>query len=388
VRWLILDRLDVVTHLRRMSESLEAFDRTNVRIVSAMHQIGPRNLLEVARQTKVPAATIYSRVRKLERSLMPLTYINPTYSKLGLMRIVVLASIAPGREALAEKLLLLPNLWSTTMPAEGLFNHYSVHAVPLSHISTFRRYIEKIRDSGIIQRCHLIKVSDSDIGFWNFEFFDIETKTWLLDWNRWLKDSNDPKKTRWIEDPTEYRVQADKKDLLILKELQKDGRKRFSEIAHVAGITLQAVKHRFDSTITNKGLIHNYVFRFIPYLVELSDLREVKLDFADEDSMNRFFSASLEFPFVMSISKALKKTSLICRTLVPRASSREFFDFLSKLARLGMVKEYSTIRLHLEGQRRQTISYEIYDDKRGWCWDSEKCLSDAENLLKRTCVTI
>ena len=382
----MLDRLDVVAYLRRLSEIMEALDELNIKIISAMYRLGPRNLLEVARQTKIPRATVYSRVRKLERQYLPLTYVSPAYSKLGLVSIAVLALATPGRESMTDELLRLPNLWSTTLSTEAPFTHYSIHAVPFNHLSGFRKYLEALRELGIVQRYHATEISDSHRAFPSFEFFDPETRTWLLDWDRWLKDSVERRKTLSASDPSTYDVLADKTDLLILKELEKNGRKRFSEISSVLGMTLQTVKHRFDSNITKKGLIQNYVFKFLPYPVEVSDLREIRLDFPDDRSMNEFFSAATTFPFVHIISKVLRKPSLMLRTLVPRASRKDFFDFISNLVTSGLIIDYSTIRLHPEDQRRQTISYELYDDELGWQWDLNKCLSAAENVVKHSYV--
>jgi len=382
----MLDRLDVIAYLRRLSKIMEALDELNIKIISAMYRLGPRNLLEVARQTRIPWTTVYSRVRKLERQYMPLTYVSPAYSRLGLIRVAVLTLAAPGREFITDELLRLPNLWSTTFSTEAPFTHYSIHAVPFNYLSEFRKYLETLQELGIVQRYHATEISDSYRAFPSFEFFDPKTKTWLLNWDWWLKDSMEHRKTLSALDPSTYDVLADKTDLLILKELEKNGRRRFSEISSVLGITLQAVKHRFDSNITKKGMIQNYVFTFLPYPVELSDLREVRLDFLDERLMNKFFSAATTFPFVHNISKVLRKPSLMLRTLVPRASQRDFFGFISNLVTSGLITDYSTIRLHPEDQRIQTISYELYDNELGWQWDLNKCLSAAENVVKRSYV--
>ena len=102
-----LDRLDMTAYLRQLSEIMNAFDELNIKIILAMHRFGPRNLLEVARQARIPWNTVYSRVRKLERQYMPLTYVSPAYSKLGLVRIAVLALATPGREFITDELLRL-----------------------------------------------------------------------------------------------------------------------------------------------------------------------------------------------------------------------------------------------------------------------------------------
>ena len=376
----------MITYLRRLSEFVEVFDELNIKIVLAMHQIGPRNLLEIARQIRIPWTTVYSRVRKLEEQFAPLTYVNPAFSRIGLVRIAVFALATPGKESITDELLRLPNFWSSTSSTESPFNHYSVHAVPINYVSKFKEYLKRLQELGIVQRCLTTEVSDSHRAFPSFEFFDPKARMWLLDWDRWLKDSMEPRKTLAISDPPSYEVMADKMDLLILKELQKNGRKRFTEISKVLGVTLQAVKHRFDSNIVKKGMIQHYVFKFVPYPVELSDLREVRLEFPDGRSMNRFFSAGINFPFVQSMSKVLGKTALMMRTIVPQASQREFFGFISNLAKRGLISDYSTIRLHPESQRRQTMSHELYDNELGWQWDLNKCLSTAERVVKHSYV--
>ena len=83
---------------------LKDLDSMNIKIFSAMWKLGPRNLLEVSRQTGIPFTSVYHRVERIERE-GELAYLVPRLSKLGMMRVVVLATARLGCEEAVTKAL-------------------------------------------------------------------------------------------------------------------------------------------------------------------------------------------------------------------------------------------------------------------------------------------
>jgi hypothetical protein len=96
---------------------------------------------------------------------------------------------------------------------------------------------------------------------------------------------------------------------------------------------------------------------------------EVLLSFEDSEAMNAFYGTSEQMFPVLRVVKVLGETKLGVRTYTPRSETGRLFAMLSKLARSGLVSDYSTIRLRPEMQTRQTISAELFDDKVGWKYE-------------------
>src|SRR2546422_10821173 len=89
----------------------------------------------------------------------------------------------------------------------------------------------------------------------------------------------------------------DKNDLLILKELMKDARKKLSELSQMIGMTLPAAKYRFDN-LARRGFLQDYVIQVLPYPPEISDLYEVRLDFSEHKAMIAKENLFKRLPFV------------------------------------------------------------------------------------------
>jgi hypothetical protein len=55
---------------------------------------------------------------------------------------------------------------------------------------------------------------------------------------------------------------------------------------------------------------------------------------------------------------------------------------LSKLARSGLVSDYSAVRIRPETQARQTISVELFEDKVGWKYESNRHLEALDAIVE------
>src|SRR5208337_4792846 len=90
-------------------EIIKQLDATNIKILSAMWKFGPRNLLEVSRQTGIPFTSVYHRIERLESKSGALAYVVPKLSRLGMVRVVVLATARLGCEEAVTQALKAPN---------------------------------------------------------------------------------------------------------------------------------------------------------------------------------------------------------------------------------------------------------------------------------------
>jgi len=365
-----------------------ALDEANIRIISLMHKLGPRNLLEVARAAGLPPTTVYDRARKLEERFRALASANLDHSKLGLRKCITLVESNPGMEDHVTEALAVPNYWKTITRCEGGFTHYGLHAIPEGRSQEFEKYVAEIENSGLIRKHETIWVTDYHYVFPNFRLYDPENRSWSFEWHRWSDCVKERKTPKAIRDPSGYSNKADRIDMLILTDLEINARAKFSDISKLIGITLQAVKHRYDKRIVPRGLIKEFVMNVFPYPPEFSDLYEVLLAFEDEESMNSFFAVSEEMFPIQRTVKVLDEKKLSVRAYCPRSETEHLFSMLSDLARSDLVADYSAVRLRPETQTWQTVSAELFEDKTGWKYESSQHFAALGTIVQNAKVSV
>jgi len=374
--------------IRLMGKLMYALDEANIRILTLMHELGPRNLLEVARAAGLPPTSVYDRARKLEERLKALSTANLDHSKLGLRKCVTLVESNPGMEEYVTEALAVPNYWKTITRCEGGFTHYGLHAIPDGRSHEFEKYVNRIEDLGLVRKHETVWVTDYHYAFPNFRLYDPVNRSWSFEWDRWGQRIKERRSSKVIHDPPVFSNEADRTDILILTELEIDARAKFSDISKLLGITLQAVKHRYDKRIVPRGLIKEFVMTVLPYPYELSDLYEVLLAFEDEEGMNAFFGVCGEmFPILRTV-KVLGERKLSVRAYSPRNETGRLFSMLSGLARSGLVADYSAVRIRPETQTQQTISAELFENKTGWRYESSQHFAALETILQSAKVSI
>jgi len=359
---------------------LKDLDSMNIKIFSAMWKLGPRNLLEVARQTGVPFTSVYHRIERIESKSGPLAYLVPETSKFGMMRVVVLVTARLGCEEAVTEALRLPNLWQGINLCEGTFTHDSVHMVPVQFINEFRRYMHQLAKSGLIRRYKIIPTGDYTPNFPDFNYYDPVAHEWTFPWNLWFTEiiSANPKTT--IDDPHGYEVLVDKKDLLIINELELNARKSFAELAPKAGISLHGVKYHFDKKLVPAGIVQNIQLNVVPYPKEVTAFHEIMLEFNSKLDMDKFHSTVPQLFFIIGSSKVLRRNAILLRTYILESQLPKLFTFFSQLAKAGVLQSYSAVRKDLKSRITQTTSCELFDDERGWTFNLEKCLQELTEL--------
>lgn len=359
---------------------MKQLDHTNIKILSAMYKFGPRNLLEVSRRTGIPFTSVYHRVGKLEAETGRVAYLIPKVSKLGMMQLTVQVAAKPGREDKVTKALKNPGFWQWISSCETPFTHHSVHAVPASFVNDFRKYLRRLPQMRLVTQQRVIPTGDFYPNFPNFRHFDPAAKEWKFEWNKWLTNLKKTKPTKTIEDPHDYQTAVDKRDLLIVRELERNARTTFADMAPVLGISLQGVKYHFDKKLVPSRIVQHFGFEIKPYPKETSANHEVILEFANRVAMNRFFSMMSELFWVQGASKILRSNALLVRTYIPQCQLQGMFDFFSELARAGIIQSYSSVRLSVASREIQTILPEHFKNQQGWVFDARKLNSDLSKL--------
>lgn len=375
------ERVRLAEWHKGIREIIKQLDRTNIKILTAMWKFGPRNLLEVSRRTGIPFTSVYHRVAKLENKSKRFVSLMPQLSKLGIMRIVVLATSSPGAEERVTRALRIPNLWRSVNRCEGSFTHISVNFVPAKFLGQFKAYVKRLSELKLITQAKIILTGEYLPNFPDFTSYDPIRNQWTFQWDRWLSALR-KKPAEKIEDPVSYAIMTDKNDLLIVKELQKNGRRSFADLAPVLGMTLQGVKYHYDRKLVPTGIVKHFAFDVWPYPEEVSAYHEILLDFTSNRAMNSFYCLIDELFFVLGVAKVLRRDSLMIRTYTLKNQVSNLFAFLSEMAGQGIVESYSSVRQDFADREVQTISYELFDEEEGWTFDMKNCLSELSKLAK------
>jgi hypothetical protein len=304
-------------------EITRQLDEPTIRIFSAMWKYGPRNLLEVARQTGIPFTSVYHRIARIETKSQEVAALVPPGSKLGLVRIVTLASAAPGSEDKVTTALKAPNLWRSVARCEGNFTHISVQLVPAKYLKEYRSYIQQLVDVGLVKTFSIIYTGDYVPNFPDFDYYDPRETRWKFDWEAWLA-SLDKNSGFTTDDPQSYQIHTDKKDLMIIWQLE----------------------------INSK------------------------------EDLDRFCSIVPRLFFVLGLAKLLRKNAVMVQTWMLESQLPKMFSFFSELARKGLLRSYSAVRIDFASKQGQTISEDLFDDEKGWVVDFAKCSYELQRIEK------
>lgn len=356
-------------------------DEENIRIIQTMKEFGPRNLQQIARKSKLPYSTVYARVGKLGSLGMLTTLIHPRYSGIGLARAMVLVVTSPGKESLAGEALRTPGYWLKMARCTGEPNgYYSLHAIPASNRQEFELYLDQLVTLGLVKDYQIFWLGESHSPIPNFDYYDPKERSWRFDWTAWLRAIRNEKDLEIKKSPVDSVEAFDKRDLIILKELMKDARITLADLAKMLEITLPAAKYRFDG-LSKKGLVADYIISILPFVPELSDLSEIRLDFPSDRFARNSEKVLARLPFVMTITPIRGLNSLTVRIFIPRQEASNLFDFLSRLAGEGILTGYSYLHLDPSTLRTRTIAYTYYTDESGWRYDNRQYLQTAASLV-------
>jgi DNA-binding Lrp family transcriptional regulator len=364
-----LSQIAAQEYLERINRFVSFLDPGNVKIATAMKKYGLRNLQLIADKTKIPRPTVHARVSRLEKEGLLRTWIHPNYAKLGLVRAMVLLSTKPGRELLVPEALRIPGYWLRLIRCMGEYNgYYSTHAIPFGKRWDFEQYLERIVASGIATKYRILWLGEAKSPLPDFSYYDAGERTWTFDWQGWLEDFAAKPVQSQRKDP-QLAGAFDKKDLIILKELVKDGRIKLTELAKLLDMTVPAVKYRFDN-LARLGFIHEYVIDMLPFAPEISDLYEMVLDFETREGLTNGEKVLSTLPIVRTLSRVEGSNSIAVRIYLPRTEMNNLLTLLSALSRRGILSGFTYVLLDPMTIRTQTFSYEFYEDATGWQYDN------------------
>jgi DNA-binding Lrp family transcriptional regulator len=364
---------------KSIREVFKQLDPTNIKILSTLAKIGPRNLLEVARLTGIPFTTVYHRIAQMESKANEVVHLIPNVSKLGMVRVVLLVAAKPGLEDIVTQALRIPNYWRALERCEGAFTHHSIQVIPVQFLKQFREYISTMQAMNLIKSYRIVQTGDSCQVFPDFSNYNTGSGEWIFDWEAWLNAARSGSPTEAIADTRAQSIDVEKIDLELTAYLEQNGRMSFADIARKINACPQVARYHYFK-LRESGIIDSFDFDVAPYPIEMSTFHEFMLEFADSESMNRFYSLAMKLFFIDHLAKALRKNTLLVRTRIINSQVENMFTFFSELVNAGQLTSYSGVRLNMNSRFQQTISFELFDDVSGWQWDVYRNLLELNKL--------
>jgi DNA-binding Lrp family transcriptional regulator len=366
-----------------MFQYAKTLDRVNATILEALGKSDPRNLLALSKKIALPPTTVAFRVKKLMREGFLKVQAKVNSPKLGLIKAVLIADTNRGHVEALLKTIENVGYWTYTARCYGKFNGvYAVFSFPYEQRKALEEYLEKAKQLGAISNYVLLWTTNIFEAAPNFDWFDFERRSWTFAWHKWLDEvlgssSDLPKQ---IMDPKSYEIEVDFTDLLILKELEKDGLLDFTELSKVAEITPQAVRYRYHHHMMKRNLIAGYDVAIFPYPLQISDLCTFVFNFADEQALAKFANSLADKPFVLSRAKIIDKNSLVAHFYVPKVEFSGFVDLLNRLSVKGVIEDFFYVSLDIGSFKRQTVSYEFFHEGK-WVYDASEAIEKLVRIV-------
>jgi len=371
----------------RVGDALTAWkklDDMDVKILEGLSLLGPRNLALIAKHLEMPTTTVRYRVQRMLNNSILFFHLNPYHTFMGLKKTVVFIEAEPGYEDLLLDCLRVNDYWLFLSRCYGPYEGVAgIWTVPKEKVKNFEDFTDVLIDYGVAKS---IETNFSTC----FEgipvqkrWFDTKDAEWGFDWNEWKREVATIEGTLpyTLVEPDDWPIKVDKEDLLIVKELEKDGKATLTDIAKAINLPLETVKYHFREHVTKRGLIEGYQVEIYRFPFPLSEILFFKFEFENHDQMRRFALAIHDKPFPIFLGKVLGENALVSQMYLPKWEFRMFINVLSSMIREGMLKTYHYVIQDMYQNWRQTIPYQHFNDG-DWDYDQEKHFREVDALVK------
>ena len=364
-----------------MLKYLDALDEINAKILEGLGAYGPRNVSALAKKLGLPSTTVAFRLSKLVKQNGLQVRARPNYQKLGLKRVAVFVEARPGRDKALGTLVNNLPYWTYTTRCFGKFNGiYALLGFPEIFRKEFEHYFSVALKMRILNEYTLYWITELCETPPNFSWFDFKQRSWSFRWKPWAKEieqASDIMPSRLL-DPESYPLLVDRTDLLLLKELEKDGAVEFRKLAKIAGMTPEGVRYRFQNHLFKRGLIADYEVSIFPYPYQSSDLSSFVIQFRDRRALAKFSNSLPGKPFILNYAKVIGQDKLIIHFYVPKIEFLNLIDAINSFIEIGFIESFYHVVLDISSYKSQTVSYELFG-KEKWTYNPEDAI---QNLKK------
>lgn len=353
-----------VTGISKNIRYLKTIDPTNARIIEECCHQGPNNLSSIARSLKIPIETVRYRFRKLTEMKILRFEVFARYSKLGMIRCIVLAKATPeGGPKLAKIFQAVP-YWNYLTRYFGNEEGFcGVYALPYANRSDFDFYWNEAVQIGILSGFQTVYTGDFYTVTPSFRGFNFKKHFWAFPWREWVeetKQASTKESHHVLKDPQDYKSEVDQADLRIIALLQEDAIRGMSEIGKHLGFTTSGVKYHWDNHIVNRGVVEGYRTSATGYPKSFYDLFAFQFKCRDLQRLAQLINFLSDKIFVGSFAKVLRQTQLIAFLAVPKTEFESMMQYMYEIRRAGIVDDFTYGKLDMDGFYGQTLNFKEY----------------------------
>jgi len=365
--------------------TLGKIDDVDVKILEALSLFGPRNLALIAKHLEMPPTTVRYRVCQMLDDSILFLHLNPYHTNMGLRKALVFVEAVQGYENLLLDCLRVNDYWLYLCRIYGPYEGWGgIWTIPNGNVDDFNFFFYSLIDFGVAKSVEINWTTCHEGIPVKSRWFSIEENSWVFNWDEWIREvetiEGDLPFT--LVEPDDWPIKVDYEDLLIIKELEKDGRKPLTEISKILNIPIETVKYHFREHISKRGLIEGYQIEISRFPSLISELLFFKFEFDSYDNFKKFALSLHDKPFPVHLGKVIGENALTSHIYLPKKEFRKFIDALSTLIRKGLLKQYRYVIQDLFLQWRETIPYQHF--KNGmWKYDRDRQREELVNIIEK-----
>jgi hypothetical protein len=381
----------------RPQESIERPDasESTVALVNLMTEIGP-DIAEISRRLGQFKESVRYRYKEKIVKRGFAVKAEPDYGALGLKRIVMKLEVSDEYfpraskvfEAMSDLCYLVS--YAGTMP-NGTY--LAQAAVPAEFTQEFHELLGGLKEQGVFSSVEFFDCDWHRVAPMRAECFDFDEGVWDFDWSN-PAPLNDKAARGVVSD----RRRIDKVDLLILKELSKDGNRSLTEvqaaIKKINGVEInyKTLGWHYAHHVLDQRLVSHYSVGWhrLNYDFERNeDVGFARYDYLgvvvlvrDVNGQERMMLRSQmdRLPFLWSEAAG---STYFAQLFIPLNAVNEALEYMKKVLKPSG-KRAELLMLDKREMKYFTICYNQWDESKGhWTFDAEQVMPRLEaSLLK------
>ncbi|MBI2126840.1 MAG: hypothetical protein HYU02_05965 [Thaumarchaeota archaeon] len=344
------------------------------KLIGAIATLGPRNIPNIASELSIPVETARHRLKRqiLGRGIR--IHAGIDFGKLGLQRswaFLELTNEYSGREekvarALSEVGYL--TYFARTSPEERFLAQF---AVPRSKLQEHERFLSGLVGNGILRSYVVHNLAWTRHLSMKPEYYNFKQRVWEIDWEALDRLRQIP-----IAPTTSQAVQFDKKDLLILKEMQIDSSIQFVDMATKLKIDVKTLLYHYHLHVKQSRFVTNYLARWTgdPKNLRRYAVLHAKV-FMENISRNEILSVQDVFtrlPFLWSDAYSADGFYL-ADLVIPLILYPDTLSFLQR--NLGDTrKKFQIVVVDNRCTSAFTLPHHMFDEEIGWMFETQTAL--------------
>lgn len=351
---------------------------TDVKILEALCEAGPRNLSKIARNAGLPRKSVGFRLARLKENPQFFLRMHTSiyHTNLGLRKAVVVLEAEAGLEKRLFDCLLANDFWLYVCRSYGMGEGCTaIYAIPIERCREFEEFINETARLRLSKNIHLYWSTCFQGGRITSRWFDANKNQWAFNWDKWIDEipNQETELPYTLIEPKAYPIYADETDVRMLEELEFDAAVPLNKVAETLGISPQVAHFHYKDHLIGKNLIEGYEVFLMRYGDSPCFMALFMLSFPSYETFARFAHSLLDQSFVITMGKMIGQNGLLAEVFLPISEFRNFVDALSKMTLSGLLSSYKYVIQDLRVRRRQTIFPRFFKENK-WVYDYGKHL--------------